>query len=110
MARDLRPVYTAVSEQAAKERLGEFHEQWGERYPAIIRLWDKAWTEFVPFLDYSPEIYSTNAIESLHARFRRPTRALPQRAGALKCLYLVVRSLARPARGGNAGSPDGSQH
>ncbi len=22
------------------------------RYPAVIRLWDNAWAEFVPFLDY----------------------------------------------------------
>jgi transposase-like protein len=106
MARDLRPVYTAVNEQAAKERLGEFHAVWGEQYPAIIRLWDNAWTEFVPFLDYSPEIrrviYSTNAIESLHARFRRATRArghFPNEQAALKCLYLVVRSLDPTGKG-----------
>jgi putative transposase len=56
--------------------------------------------EFVPFLDYSPEIrrviYSTNAIESLNARFRRATRArghFPNEQAAMKCLYLVVRSL-----------------
>ena len=95
MARDLRPVYTAVNEQAAKERLGEFHATWGDRYPAIIRLWDNAWAEFTPFLDYSPEIrrviYSTNAIESLHARFRRASRArghLTNEQAALKCLIL----------------------
>jgi len=106
MARDLRPVYTAVNEQAAKERLGEFHATWGDKYPAIIRLWDNAWTEFVPFLDYSPEIrrviYSTNAIESLHARFRRATRArghFPNEQAALKCLYLVVRSLDPTGKG-----------
>ncbi|MFH1104129.1 MAG: IS256 family transposase, partial [Actinomycetota bacterium] len=79
MAKDLRPVYTAVSEQDAKERFVAFAEAWGERYPAIIRLWQNAWTEFAPFLDYSPEIrkviYSTNAVESLHARMRRATRA-----------------------------------
>ncbi len=53
-----------------------------------------------PFLDYSPEIrrllYSTNAIESLNARFRRATRArghFPNEQAATKCLYLVVRSL-----------------
>jgi transposase-like protein len=66
-----RPVYTAPTEQAAKERLGEFHATWGERYPATKGLWDNAWAEFVPFLDYSSEIrrviYSTNAIESLNA-------------------------------------------
>jgi len=76
IARDLRPVYTAPTEQAAKERLGEFHATWGQQYPAIIRLWDNAWAEFTPFLDSSPEIrrviYSTNAIESLHARSAAP--------------------------------------
>jgi putative transposase len=100
MAKDLRPVYTAVNEAAAAERLEEFHDRWGEAYPAIKGLWANAWTEFVPFLDYSPEIrrviYSTNAIESLHARFRRATRArghFPNDQAAMKCLYLVVRSL-----------------
>jgi putative transposase len=52
MARDLRPVYTAPTEQAAKERLNEFHDRWGESYPAIRGVWDNAWAEFVPFLDY----------------------------------------------------------
>lgn len=72
-------MYTAPTEQAAKERLGEFHAAWGERSPAIVRSWDNAWVEFAPFPDDSPEIrrviYSTNAIESLHARFLRATRA-----------------------------------
>jgi transposase-like protein len=79
MAKDLRPVYTAVNEADAQVRLDEFHDKWGQQYPAIKTLWSNAWSEFVPFLDYSPEIrrviYSTNAIESLNARFRRATRA-----------------------------------
>lgn len=100
MARDLRPVYTAVNEADAARCLEEFHTIWGNRYPGIKVLWANAWDEFVPFLDYSPEIrrviYSTNAIESLNARFRRATRArghFPNEQAALKCLYLVVRSL-----------------
>ena len=100
MAKDLRPVYTAVNEADAQVRLDEFHEKWGDRYPAIKTLWSNAWAEFVPFLDYSPEIrrviYSTNAIESLNARFRRATRArghFPNEQSAMKCLYMVVRSL-----------------
>jgi transposase-like protein len=100
MARDLRPVYTAVNEADAAARLDEFHTIWSNRYPAIRSLWTSAWSEFVPFLDYSPEIrrviYSTNAIESLNARFRRATRArghFPNEQAAMKCLYLVVRSL-----------------
>ena len=106
MSRDLRPVYTAMSEHEAKERFVAFTEIWGERYPAIIRLWENAWTEFVSFLDYSPEIrkviYSTNAVESLHARMRRATRTrghFPTDQAALKCLDMVVRSLD-PTGGG----------
>jgi putative transposase len=106
MARDLRPVYTAANEQAAKERFGEFTTARGQTYPAVVRLWENAWSEFAPFLDYSPEIrrviYSTNAIESLHARMRRATRArghFPNDQAALKCLYLAVRSLDPTGRG-----------
>lgn len=66
MSRDLKPVYTAPSESAAKERFTEFTKKWGQQYPAIIKMWDTAWSEFVPFLDYDVEIRrvicSTNAI------------------------------------------------
>jgi transposase-like protein len=106
LARDLRPIYTAPTEQAARDRLDELEEKWGDTYPAIIRLWRNAWAEFVPFLAYSPEIrkviYSTNAIESMHARFRRSVRArghFPNEQAALKCLYLTVRSLDPKGRG-----------
>lgn len=54
MAHDLRPVYTAATEQAARLALDEFAGKWGETYPAIVRLWENAWAEFVPFLAYSP--------------------------------------------------------
>ena len=100
IARGLKPVYTAASEEAAAARLDEFLETWGGRYPAIERLWRHSWTEFVPFLDYDAEIRrvicSTNAIESLNARYRRAVRArghFPTELAALKCLYLVTRSL-----------------
>lgn len=106
MARDLKPVYTAPSQAAATERFTEFAATWGERYPAIIRLWHNAWSEFVPFLDYDVEIRrvicSTNAIESVNARYRRAIRArghFPTEQAALKCLYLATRSLDPTGRG-----------
>jgi transposase-like protein len=106
MARDLRPVYTAPSEAAATERFTEFAEIWGPRYPAILALWQRAWSEFVPFLDYDVEIRkvicSTNAIESLNARYRRAVKArghFPTEQAALKCLYLVTRSLDPTGKG-----------
>jgi transposase-like protein len=106
LAKDLRPVYSAPTEAAAAAALDELAGKWGDRYPAIIKLWQNAWAEFVPFLSYSPEIrkviYSTNAIESMHARFRRAVRVrghFPNEQAALKCLYLTVRSLDPTGRG-----------
>ena len=106
IAKDLRPIYTAPTETAAKERFVEFSAAWGERYPAIIRLWENAWAEFVPFLAFEVEvrkvIFSTNAVESLNARFRRAVRArghFPSDQAALKCLYLTLRSLDPTGRG-----------
>jgi len=98
--RDIKPIYTAVNATAARSAFDELTEKWGQRYPAVIRLWDNAWSEFIPFLDYDVEIRrvicSTNAIESLNARYRRAIKArghFPSEQAALKCLYLVTRSL-----------------
>src|SRR5690349_15419155 len=98
--RDIKPIYTAPNADAALAALDELEEKWGAKYRAMIRLWRNAWTEFIPFLDYDIEIRkvicSTNAIESLNARYRRAVRArghFPTEQAALKCLYLVTRSL-----------------
>ncbi|TMR23489.1 IS256 family transposase [Actinomadura geliboluensis] len=100
IAKALKPVYTAATEAAAMERWLEFAETWGTKYPAIIRLWENAWAEFVPFLQFDPEIRkvvcSTNAIESVNARIRRAVKArghFPNEQAALKCVYLAVMSL-----------------
>jgi len=100
LARDLKPIYQAVNAEAAVAALDAAEAKWGSRYPAIIRLWRSAWAEFIPFLDYDIEIRkvicSTNAIESLNARYRRAVKArghFPTEQAAMKCLYLVTRSL-----------------
>jgi putative transposase len=50
--RDLKPIYTAVNATAARAAFDDLAEKWGQRYPAVVRLWDNAWAEFIPFLDY----------------------------------------------------------
>jgi transposase-like protein len=97
IARDLRPIYQAASADAA---WAAFEDKWGKAYPAIPRLWRAAWEQFIPFLAYDVEIRkvlcSTNAIESLNARYRRAVNAkghFPTEQAALKTLYLVTRSL-----------------
>jgi transposase-like protein len=100
LSKDLRAIYTASDEAAAAAALEDFAGSWGERYPAIIRLWRAHWPEFVPFLAFPPEvrrvIYTTNLIESMNARLRKVTRnrgQFPSEQAALKVLYLAVRNL-----------------
>lgn len=106
IAKALKPIYTAPTEAAAEQRFLEFAETWGEKYPAIVRLWTNAWAEFVPFLAFDPEIRkvvcSTNAIESVNARIRRAVRArghFPNEQAALKCVYLAVMALDPTGQG-----------
>jgi transposase-like protein len=106
IARDLKPVYTAPSEQAALDRFAEFSDKWEPRYPAIIRLWENAWSEFVPFLGFDTEIRkvicTTNAIESINSRLRRAVNArghFPTEQAALKCLYLALMGLDPTGKG-----------
>jgi putative transposase len=100
MKRDVKLIYTAVNAAAARSALDELAGTWGRQYGAVIRLWESAWEQFIPFLDYDLEIRtvicSTNAIESLNARYRRAVKArghFPTEQAAIKCLYLVTRSL-----------------
>jgi transposase-like protein len=69
IAKALKPVYAAATEDAATERFIEFTETWGRKYPAIVKLWSDAWAEFVPFLAFDVEI--RKVICSTNARARR---------------------------------------
>lgn len=97
VCRELREMYTAPSLAAAEARFAEFAETWRDKYPAMIATWESAWGEFVPFLEFPAElrqiVYTTNAIESLNARFRKAVRHrthFPNEQAAMKVLYLVA--------------------
>lgn len=100
MAAALRPIYTAVTEEAAKLALEEFRDQWRTKSPGAVAVWDRAWAEFVPFLAFPVEIrkiiYTTNAVESLNYQLRKVTKArgsFPSDAAAMKLLYLAIRNI-----------------
>jgi putative transposase len=93
----LKPVYTAPSAAAAQDRFEQFAQTWRPTYPAMVAMWERSWTEFVPFLDFPVEIrkliYTTNGIESLDSRFRQAARRRghsPSEQAALKVLYLTI--------------------
>ncbi|MFI5620575.1 transposase [Streptomyces sp. NPDC051567] len=105
--RDIKPVYTAVDETQARCRLSEFREKWDSRYPSISAIRERSWNEFVPFLSLPPAMRqvvknTTNAIESLNARYRRAAQAcghFPHETAAVKRLHLATLTLDPTGRG-----------
>jgi len=97
VARDLKPIYTALDADAAHAELERFDEKWGQRFPVITRAWLDAWEYVTPFLAFPPEvrrvIYTTNAIEALNRQLRKATKTkghFPNEDAAKKLIYLAV--------------------
>lgn len=106
LAKFLKPVYTAPTEEAALDRFAEFAEAWGRKYPAIVKLWENAWEEFIPFPRFHTEIRrivcTTDAIESVNAPIGRAVKArghFPNEQAALKCVYMAIMSLDPTGKG-----------
>lgn len=113
ISKALKNVYQAPSVEAAEAEFAEFREAWGARYPAVVKLWQTSWETFIPFLSLPAEIrklvYTTNAIESVNARFRQATRRrghFPDADAALKVLYLVIQD-RKPNRSNVTGKTNG---
>lgn len=106
----LRRIYTAINEDAAADALDDFELEWGDKYPAIVKLWRNAWEQFTPFLRFPPEIrkivYTTNLVESVNYQLRKVSKNrghFPHDDAALKLLRLVARDITT-TRGGVAGT------
>jgi transposase-like protein len=91
LRRDVKPIYTAVSAEAARAALDQLAETWGQRYGAIIRLWENAWEQFIAFLDYDVEIRKELCSTERDRVLERPVPAggqgpgpFPDRAGGAK--------------------------
>ena len=56
LKRDVKPIYTAVNAEADRAAFADMAERWGERYPAIVRLWDNARAEHPNFPESLSEI------------------------------------------------------
>jgi putative transposase len=100
VATALRPIYTAVNEAAAKAALEQLRGMHGKRYPGLLAAWDRAWGQFIPFLEFDTAIrkviYTTNAIESTNYQLRKIIKNrghFPDDDAAIKLLYLGIRNI-----------------
>lgn len=94
---DLKPVYRAVSKEAAEAELERLEAKWGKQYPIVLRSWRNKWENLSVYFKY-PEyvrkaIYTTNAIEAVHRQFRKLTKTkggFPNENSLLKLLYAGI--------------------
>jgi putative transposase len=100
VAKDLKTVYTASTEEDAQTALLEFDELWGKKYPHITQSWTNNWTELATFFKYPKSvqklIYTTNPIESLNSNIKRKTKSkgsFPTVDSAFKMLYLATQEI-----------------
>jgi putative transposase len=99
VARDLKPIYTAVDADHAQAELEAFDEKWGQRFPVITQGWLNAWEYVIPFLAFPAEvrrvIYTTNAIEALNRQLRKAIKtkgSFPTEDAARKLVYLALQN------------------
>lgn len=92
---DMKTIYQAPTEEKALEALERVTEKWNEKYPNSMKSWKQNWDAISPIFKFSTTvrkvIYTTNAIESLNATYRKPNRqrsVFLSNTALLKALYL----------------------
>ena len=101
MAAGRRTVYRAPSAEAAGAALDAFERgPWGQKFPTVVASWRRAWPHVIPFFAFPPDVrrvlYTTNALESVHAQLRKiiKTRGhFPTDEAATKLLWLALRNI-----------------
>jgi putative transposase len=98
----LKKIYGAVNLDDAEYALEEFRENWGGKYPAILRSWDVNWAELTTFFEYPEEIrhliYTTNAVEAYHRMVRKFTKSkaiFPTDDSIRKVVFLSVKEIMK---------------
>lgn len=97
VAKDLKLIYTAPSENAAQEALETFEQRYQDSYPTIAQIWRRHWHNIIPIFDYPADIrkaiYTTNVIESLNYSLKKSVKikgAFPTEDSLFKVLYLAM--------------------
>ena len=98
---DMKPIYKAVNEEQGYERLLEFEQKWGKKYPLSCKSWLDNWLNLSAFFEYDQAIrkiiYTTNPIEGVHRQIRKITKtkgAFSSDQALLKLMYLVIKNIS----------------
>ena len=96
-AKDLKTIYTSPDEKNALKQLETVTEKWEPLYPHAMNRWEENWDAISPIFKFSKDVrtafYTTNAIESLNASYRRLNRqrsVFTSAQALLKTLYLAT--------------------
>lgn len=99
---DLKPVYKANNYEQGYEKLLEFEEKWGKKYPLSVKGWMDNWGNLSTYFEFSADIrtaiYTTNAIEAMHRQIRKVTKtkgAFTSDQALLKLVYLAVKDMSK---------------
>ena len=96
----LKKVYAAPCLKACEAAFEEFQKEWSE-YPGAVNVWINNFSHIQQLFSYGSAVrkimYTTNAIESINADFRKVTRkgTFPNETALYKALYLRVTELYR---------------
>lgn len=99
---DMKHIYSAPNQQAAKAALEDFASQWEDKYSYAIKSWRDNWDELTAFLEFPLEIrkiiYTTNLIENLNGKIRKYTKnklSFPTDEAVMKSVYLATREATK---------------
>jgi putative transposase len=103
-------MYTASTLDAAELARDEFRKLYGTQYPGAVDVWNNAWNELAPFLDYPVELRKSstrptrsNPLISNSEKSPRTAGHFPDKDAAMKLLYLGLRNISSQ-RGGGSGT------
>ena len=79
-----------------------FREKWDNKYPNILKSWDRNWPELTTLFEFPQEIrkiiYTTNAVEGYHRMVRKFTKSkpiFPTDDSIRKVIYMSVREISK---------------
>ncbi len=101
-SRDMKHIYNAPNQNAAKAALEDFAEKWGDKYSYAVKSWRDNWEDLTVFFEFPMEIrkiiYTTNLIENLNGKIRKYTKnklSFPTDEAVMKSVYLAVREVTK---------------